>query len=84
MTSVLHIPLGGLDALNFAFPDLNPFVFFWGHLKSLVYETPMSTVEDCTANIASTPNLFKGTRQSFVRRGRRCYNLFGRNFEQFL
>ncbi|GFW66502.1 hypothetical protein TNCV_3310211 [Trichonephila clavipes] len=31
--------------------DLNSSDFFWGHLKSLVYETPVATVEDITVRI---------------------------------
>ncbi|GFW44634.1 hypothetical protein TNCV_4481791 [Trichonephila clavipes] len=32
--------------------------FFWGHLKSLVYETPVSTVEDLTArNVVTSANI---------------------------
>lgn len=73
-------------------PDLNPLdFFFWGHLKSLVYQTPVDTLEDLTArivvasaDIASTPGMFERVRQSFVRRCRLCNDLRGRTFEQFL
>ncbi|GFU81784.1 hypothetical protein TNCV_3086961 [Trichonephila clavipes] len=47
------------------FPELNPFDFFvWGHLKSLVCETSVVTLEDLVARIVvasgtSTPNLFE-------------------------
>ncbi|GFT53477.1 hypothetical protein TNCV_3324621 [Trichonephila clavipes] len=32
-------------------PDPNPSDFFWCHLKSLAYATPVATVEDLTARI---------------------------------
>ncbi|GFT76601.1 uncharacterized protein TNCV_3678361 [Trichonephila clavipes] len=33
-------------------PDLSSLnFFFWGHMKSLVYETPVATVEDLTSRI---------------------------------
>jgi hypothetical protein len=33
-------------------PDLNPCDFFlWGHLKQIVYETPVNTVEELTVGI---------------------------------
>ncbi|GFV10172.1 uncharacterized protein TNCV_3661241 [Trichonephila clavipes] len=36
-------------------PDFNPLNFFlWGHLESLVYATPVVTVEDLTARIVVT------------------------------
>ncbi|GFU13507.1 hypothetical protein TNCV_938071 [Trichonephila clavipes] len=65
--------------------------FFWGNLKSLMYESLMATVDDFTArivvasvNIASTSDLFEGNRQLFVHRWRLYYVLHGRNIEQFL
>ncbi|GFY09665.1 cytochrome P450 302a1, mitochondrial [Trichonephila clavipes] len=33
-------------------PDVNPRDFFFGHLKSLVYETPVATVDDLPKRIA--------------------------------
>ncbi|GBN28235.1 Ectonucleotide pyrophosphatase/phosphodiesterase family member 6 [Araneus ventricosus] len=56
--------------------DLNPLdFFFWGHLKSLVYETPVDLAEDLMARIVvvadkinSTPEIFERVRQSFLRR----------------
>ncbi|GBL93627.1 hypothetical protein AVEN_25625-1 [Araneus ventricosus] len=73
-------------------PELNPLdFFFWGHLKSLVYQTPVDTLEDlaariavASANIANTPVMFERVRRSLVRRCRLCNELRGRNFEQLL
>ncbi|GFU18812.1 hypothetical protein TNCV_1085551 [Trichonephila clavipes] len=60
------------------------------HLKSLLYETPVTTAEDFTARtvvasagIASTLDLFERIRQSFVCR-RLYYDLRRQSFEQFL
>ncbi|GFX10406.1 uncharacterized protein TNCV_1868011 [Trichonephila clavipes] len=70
--------------------DLNPLDFFFGHLKSLVCKTPVTTVDDSMARIVvtladtiSTPDLFKRVRQSFIRCRRKCYDLRGSNFEKF-
>ncbi|GFW05613.1 uncharacterized protein TNCV_4003151 [Trichonephila clavipes] len=57
-------------------PDLNRLDFyFWGHLKSFVYETPVTTGENhssrivvASVDITSTPDLFERVRQSFIRR----------------
>ncbi|GFU80355.1 hypothetical protein TNCV_3521291 [Trichonephila clavipes] len=54
--------------------NLKPLDFFWDHLKSLVYETPGTIVEDLTSrilvtsvDIACTQDLFERIRHSFVR-----------------
>ncbi|GFV26285.1 hypothetical protein TNCV_2755591 [Trichonephila clavipes] len=51
-------------------PDLNPFDFFWRHLKSLVYEVIgedlMVQVVFASAGITSTLDLFERVQQSFV------------------
>ncbi|GFU12703.1 uncharacterized protein TNCV_2585561 [Trichonephila clavipes] len=60
--------------------DLNPlYLFIWGHLKSLAYETPVAIVKDLmvrnvitSADITRTPDLFKRSRQSFIRWCRLC------------
>ncbi|GFV66304.1 uncharacterized protein TNCV_2737181 [Trichonephila clavipes] len=96
-SSIPHVPGGGLnvaDLLHGHHPsqDLNSFYFFfWSHLKSLVYETPVATLEDLmtrivavSADIASTLDLFVLGRQYLVRQCRLCYDLHDRNFEQSL
>ncbi|GFW15457.1 hypothetical protein TNCV_4655971 [Trichonephila clavipes] len=64
--------------------DLNPLEFFWGYLKSLLYERPVTRVENImvqiivtSVDIASTPDLSECVRRSGL-----CYHLRGRNFEQ--
>ncbi|GFS84977.1 uncharacterized protein TNCV_1305861 [Trichonephila clavipes] len=68
-------------------PDLDPLDYFiWDHLKWLVCETLVATLEDLIARIvvasaviASTPDLFER-----IRRCRLCFDLRGQNFKQFL
>ncbi|GFY24270.1 uncharacterized protein TNCV_1013191 [Trichonephila clavipes] len=86
-----YIGRGGPVDWSLHSPDLSPLEFFWGHLKSVVYEALVAVVEDLTvqiyealADIDITRNLFESDRQSFLRRCRLCYNLHSRNFEQFL
>ncbi|GBN71799.1 hypothetical protein AVEN_202372-1 [Araneus ventricosus] len=63
--------------------------FFWGHQKSLVYRTPVDTLEDLAAqivvvstDIASTPGMFDCIRQTLVRQCQLRNDLLSRNFEQ--
>lgn len=73
-------------------PDLNPLdFFFWGHMKSLVYETPVDSAEDLVARIVvaadhinTTPGIFERVRQSFLRRCELCNDTRGRHFEHLL
>jgi hypothetical protein len=73
-------------------PDLTSLDFFlWGHMKSLVYETPIPSREDLVARIVAagaaiqdTPNIFENVRQSIIRRYNTCILVGGRTFEQFL
>ncbi|GFW68044.1 hypothetical protein TNCV_1618051 [Trichonephila clavipes] len=67
ITFMLHIPEGELEAKELLLCLLTPRnLCGLIHLKSLIYETPVATVEDLTArfvvvyaNIASTWNLFE-------------------------
>jgi hypothetical protein len=73
-------------------PDMTPLdFFFWGHMKSLVYATPVQSEEDLVARIAvasgdisEMPGLFHNIRQSLTRRYQKCIDLGGTNFEQYL
>lgn len=73
-------------------PDLNPLDFFlWGHLKSLVYATPVENVEDLENRIVAScnlirndPGIFERVRQSMRRRLDCCIRARGGHFEQFL
>jgi hypothetical protein len=73
-------------------PDLTPLdFFFWGHMKSLVYDTPVESEEELVAriavasgDIAAMPGIFERVRQSCARRCRNCIDVGGRHFEQLL
>lgn len=73
-------------------PDLNPLDFFlWGHLKQLVYTTPIENVEELRNRIIAscrtirqTPGIFERVRQSMRRRIEACIEVEGRHFQQFL
>ncbi|KYN29267.1 hypothetical protein ALC57_01390, partial [Trachymyrmex cornetzi] len=73
-------------------PDLNPLDYFlWGHLKSLVYTTPIENENDlrnrivasCEA-IRNTPGIFERVRQSLRRRLDGCIMAQGGHFQQFI
>ncbi|GBM45707.1 hypothetical protein AVEN_14150-1 [Araneus ventricosus] len=73
-------------------PDLNPLdFFFWEHMKSLVYETPVNSAEDLVARIVvaadkinTTPGIFDRVRQLFLRRCELCNDTHGRHFQHLL
>lgn len=73
-------------------PDLTPLDFFlWGHMKALVYETPVVSQEDLVARVAAAaydiqhrPGIFERVRENMTRRCHACIESGGRNFEQFL
>ncbi|GFW94793.1 uncharacterized protein TNCV_4248331 [Trichonephila clavipes] len=60
----------------------------WDHLKSLIYETSVLTMEDivtriviASADIATILDFFEGVWQYLICWCRLCYDLRGRNFE---
>ncbi|GBN72912.1 hypothetical protein AVEN_88546-1 [Araneus ventricosus] len=73
-------------------PDLSCLDFFlWGHLKGLVYESPIYSDEDLVARISviavairEMPGVFEKVRFSQRRRCNACIITGGRSFEQFL
>lgn len=73
-------------------PDLTPLDFFlWGHVKTLVYATPVETVEELTARILAaceevqqTPGIFGAVRRNLLRRCASCVEAGGRHFEHLL
>lgn len=73
-------------------PDMTPLDFcIWGHIKSLLYATPVNTEEELVAriilafdDIRERPQLFQRIRQSITHRYNLCIENGGRNFEQFL
>lgn len=73
-------------------PELNPLDFFlWGHLKSMVYTTPIENeqmlreriVASCQI-IGTTPGIFNRVRNSMMRRTEACIAVGGSHFEQLL
>lgn len=73
-------------------PDLNPVDFFlWGHLKSLVYASPIEDEEmlrnriiNSCETIRNTPGIFQRVRDSLVRRAEACITVGGNHFQQLL
>ena len=72
-------------------PDLTPLDFYqWGHMKSLVYQIPVDTVEDLLARvlgaaqeIQQTPGVMKRVYQNMSRRYNVCNKLGGRILNPF-
>lgn len=68
-------------------PDLNPLDYFlWGYLKSLIYETPVATLEDleerlCCAIANITPKMLQRTQDNLIRRANACIEMQGMHFE---
>jgi hypothetical protein len=49
-------------------PDLNPCDFFlWGHLKQIVYETPVNTVEELTVRVNNAAQSIRRNSDMLVR-----------------
>ena len=73
-------------------PDLTPLdYFFWGHMKSLVYETPVESEMDLLARIAAAAGdisddhrMVAKVHHSLERRCTSCITVNGRHFEQLL
>ena len=73
-------------------PDLTPIDFFlWGHMKSLVYDTPIDSAEDLVGRIVDAAALvseeqevFSSVRSSIVKRCQKCIDVGGHHFEQLL
>ncbi|GFX57664.1 hypothetical protein TNCV_4015291 [Trichonephila clavipes] len=87
ITSMLHIPEGGLVKLDFlldlcAHRTSIPWIS-WNHLKSFACESPVSTVEDPTS-LHPTSDLFERLQRSSVCWFRLCYDRCCRIFDQSL
>lgn len=73
-------------------PDLNSLYFcLWGHLKSLVYSTPIETEEELRNRIVAscqtirnTPGIFQRVRGSMRRRAEACILAEGGHFQQLI
>ena len=81
------ISIGGNIAWPPRSPDLTPLDFFlWGHIKSIVYTTPPTTVEDMQERIINalqtiTPEILQNVRRSFSKRIRLLIDTEGRHVE---
>lgn len=83
---------GGPVAWPARSPDLTPLDFFlWGHVKSVVYITPVNTRDELIERIFSAfdeikhrPDTFARVRQSMVRRCQECNEVQGTHFEHRL
>ena len=64
--------------------------YLWGHMKSLIYETPVETEMDLGRIVAAAgcieddPGLFVRVQESILRRYQKCIDVQGRHFEQFM
>lgn len=83
---------GGPNSWPARSPDLNPLDFyFWGHIKSLVYDTEVPNVEILEqrirqgfTTIRAIPGTLERVRQSLIRRVHSCLNQNGGHFEHLL
>ncbi|KAJ4450783.1 hypothetical protein ANN_02213 [Periplaneta americana] len=73
-------------------PDLNPLDFYlWGHLKSLVYSSPVPDLEslrnrivECSEDIRNTPGVWDRVRRSMRHRCEVCIQARGGHIEHLL
>lgn len=73
-------------------PDLNAMdYYFWGHLKQIVYATPVDSIDDLRAKIVigfeqirNMSGVFQRIRQSMQRRVRACILSDGGHFQHLL
>lgn len=71
-------------------PDLNPLdYFFWGHLKNVVHEQQINTLEELDARLNAayqtvTPATIQRSIASIVRRAQLCIEQQGGYFEHLL
>ncbi|GFY24861.1 transposase-like protein [Trichonephila clavipes] len=73
-------------------PDLSCLdYFFWGQMKSLVYETPVNSAEEleerisaAAGEIRNTPEILSNVRRSMKRRCEACITCGGHQFEHLL
>ncbi|KAJ4428366.1 hypothetical protein ANN_24385 [Periplaneta americana] len=86
------ISRGGSIAWPPRSPDLNPLDFYlWGHLKSLVYSSPVPDLESlrnrivaCSEDIRNTPGVWDRVRRSMRHRCEVCIQARGGHFEHLL
>jgi hypothetical protein len=75
-----------------SFTGLNLCDFFlWGHLKQIVYETPVNTIEELTVrvnnaaeSIRRNSDMLVRTQVSMARRAQACIDNGGHHFEHLI
>ena len=80
------------DSMASTFAGFEPTrLFLWGHMKSLVYETPVDTVEDLVARVLTaaqeiqqTQGVMERVYQNLIRRYTVCNEVHGRHIEPLL
>jgi hypothetical protein len=72
-------------------PDLSVLDFFiWGTIKNRVYDTPLTTMEDCMQRVRnaftnlSQNSIRKATHEHLLLRYEKCLEVQGRQFEHLL
>lgn len=71
-------------------PDLTPLDFFlWGHLKSVVYQSRVRTIQELQDRIRAvcstvTQQMLENVSRSWCRRINMCVEVLGHHFEQLL
>lgn len=74
-------------------PDMSPLDFYlWGHMKSMIYETPVESEMELVGRIVAAAGQIKdkhheilpNVRDSLRRRYQLCVNVQGRHFEHLL
>jgi hypothetical protein len=83
---------GGPTAWPARSQDLNPLDYYlWGHLKSVVYETPVPDIVELRRrltqgceDIKATNEVFERIRRSLLRRAETCVEIDRSHFEQYL
>ncbi|ERL85978.1 hypothetical protein D910_03392 [Dendroctonus ponderosae] len=71
-------------------PDLTPMdFFFWGHIKSLVYRTPVQNEQELVTRIRESaqnvsPGMLRRVHNNMIKRAQTCLELNGQKFEHLL
>jgi len=83
---------GGFQSWPPRSPDLNSLdFFFWGHLKTLVYQTPVNNMEELRNRITisceiitNTPGIFQRVRSNMRKRAEACILAGGGHFQHLI
>lgn len=83
---------GGPRAWPARSPDLTPLdYFFWGHMKTVVYQEEVDTVDElrrrviaAADEIRGNPDMIRRATEDLTKRSTKCIDLNGGHFEQHL